>query len=346
MNRILSKGLEEMLREMAFTPHIFEEETNADNDRWTEQLRLLGERLFPWSNPSPFMISNLYDGSWEYKVSEYIQQLSPEVRHIAQTLFTEIKKILVTQPAIRNWPGDSELEWANQATDLLEQEQIDCLVVSEKICNQLRNDGYDATALQEIENNVFWNNLIPDNSIPMVINEQVKKLKLICLHSQYIAISSAYIEGKSSDEASLIKGIMKAITHRPKHYTTNVCIDVHCELAARLSSEQKNNKKKNIEIYFKRIPSKNIKRIRIIFWNKVRERILLAGNIATRNGNERFKPRWGIHLGHIARGSENNMDDMTLWHLLTHRDINYWYKKLYQTNIIEEPIEISNGKQK
>ncbi len=326
-----------MLKEIAFTPHIFDEESNIDNADWPNQLRILGERMFPWNSPSPFVVSNLYDGSWESQAGMYIRQLSPNVKPIAQSMLTKLKDVLVSRPACGDWPGDEETKWANEAIKFIGKEAgIDKLVTSSHCENISDKTEAGVHSIIDVSKNGFWSKLISSGDVPMIIRKQIEKLKLICLHASYIAISSAYITGGTDDETRFVREMIKFIANRPKEYVESV-VDIHCYI----KKEQNANDKiiENIKRTFRRFVSDRLC-IKLFFWPKefVRDRILLAGDATSVNGKPRFKVRWAIFMGHIARPKEHSDADITHWSLLDAKEMNHRYKRWYQTDPRLGPI--------
>lgn len=328
-----------MLKEIAFTPHIFDEMSNIDNPNWADQLYVLGERLFPWQGACPFVVSNLYDGSWEHKALEYIQDITSDTKAKAQSLLVKIKEILVTRPAFADWPGEDEIKWAREAIELLQNSLIHRLVACISTTKTLRQEGQNLHALSDVTDSGFWNNLQPDDSPPRIICEQIKRLKMIGLHAGFISISSAHIYGGEDCETGFVQELIKLAASRPANYG-NVLIDVHCQ-ATRSDITESSPIVMNVKESFEQFCSDNTQ-VRIYFWPKtqVLDRILLSGDITTISGKIRLKPRWGIYMGHIARRGENNPNNITQWSLLGAKGINHWNHVYYQSQPTLGPLDV------
>jgi hypothetical protein len=325
-----------MIKELAFTPHIFDEETNSANSKWHEQIRVLGEKMFPWCSPTPFVVSNLGEGGWDCQVNTYVGAIKTNTKYLVQSLILQMKNIMVKHPLWGDWPGDNEIEWANQALKISENKfcPIERIVTTDAIALSMKN----VYALNDITGSGFWNGLAPNNTLPMVISDQVKRLQILCVHAKYISISSAYLNDGKSDESDFVFALIQNIDSSTIH-KERVHFDVHCQASSGLI-KQDSPEVLNLIGKFKKYAKYKVQ-IQLNFWDKIRERILLAGEKTAVSGETKMKVRWGISMQHIARATDVNQNDQTYWILLTPQSIYYWYNYFYQRKPILGPLLVT-----
>src|SRR5687767_10805274 len=102
-----------MLAEFALTPSVFDEQAHADGETWRDQLRKLGNGMFPDTGAWPVMVSNLYDGSWHHLAVKTAKAITDHrARRLCEDLLENAAKTLVRRPAAcSDWPGDDSVAW-------------------------------------------------------------------------------------------------------------------------------------------------------------------------------------------------------------------------------------------
>jgi len=330
------KGLVRMLKEIALTPEVFNPNSYSNEDNLLSHMRTMGSRLLFYSGANPFMLSNLYDGSLRQEIIKTVQAIEPPIKYTIQNMCEKLAPLFVTRPPMGNWP-DSDENWALEAINSSQNndKKINRIVACEETAKSLRTQGYKLSGVFETQDEVFWQDMYSHDHIPMIIQEQISSLRLICLHAGFIAVSSAYIKGTDTDETEFVLELIKKTVYL--NYNSIVLFHVHAEgpdiheagpdYENRLNHLTTNIKQKLLEV------SNDKAKIILYVWPKLRERILLAGISTTRDGKLVPNARWGIHLGHIARPNEKSTSDYTEWKILGKCGLMDWHRYFYSDGL-------------
>lgn len=324
-----------MLKEIAFTPFVFDEAFNTSNRRWAESLSEMARFLFPLQAPCTCLVSNLHKSNWLPIVLEKISNCTDHsLKVILQQFFTKVNDYLVERPSVTDfeYPGGNDDMWADEA---LQSSQTHGEIDKIFTCHETAQGQDNFFEVREFLSESFINTLLVNNLVPMVIDEQIARLKQLCLHASYISISSAYFRGAELDFA---KHLIQKAGSRPSNFS-NVVIDIHLEIP-----EDKDEQERIMNYVRRRLKENMNERtiIRLYGWKKIRERVLLAGDQTTVSGQLRFKPRWGINTYHIARFGETNLDDKTNWSIMKKNEIIHWNKVYYQFKPILGPLDVEH----
>ncbi len=134
-------------------------------------------------------------------------------------------------------------------------------------------------------------------------------LSKICLHGEFLSLISPHIGGRSDDETDFAAALIRRAFDRPPGYPTPQ-IEVHVEGPSfdaphPAFTEAQRKKVDNIDASLREALQPG-QRISLVVWPKLLDRYLLAGLVqADASGANRKYPRWGVHLGHIARKSDS-----------------------------------------
>ncbi len=181
-------------------------------------------------------------------------------------------------------------------------------------------------SIDEVMDAGFWRGIESDASPRMVIAEQVKLLRKLCLHSEWIAVINAHGFGSEQDFSLQL---LETAFRRPSSFGP-IHVELHSEAPdvvdpiQRRASEEKqaDNMRPKIQRFLK-TPHK----VDLYFWPKLLDRVIVAGNFVKESGGTtRKRPRWGVSMNHVARGSEPNIPP-TEWKLLRPESLNDWFRK-------------------
>ena len=334
-----------MLKELCFCPQILDESSNEGDAGWADHLRELGRSMFPRDSVCPFVVSNLYGGSWHREASEAVKAIRSESRRLdVQKLLSQVDNVLVTRPARGGWPN-SEAMWAKEAflSGATDQERIDRVVACAQTAASWDEPGSDLFPLPAVSEDRFWQGMTSDDSPPYDIDEQILRLRLICLHSQFVSFASPHIYGGDNDETDFAKALIRCIASRPKDYPSAI-VDVHTQ-GPRMSADDpgfndalSHRKVSVVSALRDVVPSEG--KTRLWLWPKFNDRVLLAGEMA---GSGKPKIRWGVHCGHIAR-VRDDPGRLTEWKLLRRPQVGHWRRVFYEPapgKLLDGPIAVA-----
>jgi len=313
-----------MFKELAFTPFVFDEAMNTTNNRWSDSLRRLLTFLFPEQSPSQYMVSNLHDGNWNPVLTNIIDDCPvPSAKILLQQFQTKVDDLLVIRPSVTafEYPGGPDETWAIEA---LKSDKVHGKIDQIFACSETAQGHENICVLNDILMDSFVETLMFDNLVPMVMDEQLKVLEKILLHASYISMSSAYFH---ASELYFAKALITKVGDRPSEFD-NAIIDIHIQ--APESEDDVSHRVSNIQRQLQGCLTGKTT-VRLFVWEKLRERVLLAGDVTTVSGEQRLKARWGVNTSHIARSGECDPEDKTPWSVMTQTDIIHWNKRFYQT---------------
>ncbi|MFC1792718.1 hypothetical protein ACFL3Q_03935 [Planctomycetota bacterium] len=307
-----------MFTEIALTPHVFDEVSNPDRDKWLEGIRELGHGISPRTASGPIIVVDLYDGGCSAEMVESIKRISDHtVRDKAQSILKLIKdRYAVLRPVEGDWPDD-ESGWKCECLISHAKEPLGKILISHSLysthtgCDPVFSIHHPAD-----EHSGFWNNIQSHGNIDMDVDIQVRVLRPICIHADYIAIKSPYINGGTDDETTFAAKLIKSALNRPSNYPKIKFVELHLDGKQITDSKIFTRIASNISTeIINVIKSKADLEVRFHFWPHFTDREIVAGFF--NNGNK--YPRWGISMNHIARPNETQQS--TTWSIIAQKNL-------------------------
>ncbi len=218
-----------MLAEFALTPAIFDDQANADQQAWREQLRELGSGMFPRTGPAPVIISDLYAGSWRHVAEALAGQVHDQsARYLCQGILTRVKHVLVPRPAVADvWP-DTDIDWAREAIASHATEPLQRIVATATTHAAIGAECPAIRCIAECADSGFWAGDWPSSSPPMDIASQVENLRKLCIHADFLCLITPEIYGGADDETDFAVALMQRAFQRPAGFGT-VEVEIHTE---------------------------------------------------------------------------------------------------------------------
>lgn len=304
-----------MFTEIALTPHVFEEESNPDNELWLESLRELGREISPRNAAEPIIIADLYKGSCLHEALRAIGNISDHrVKDHAQRICAQMKKYAAPRPDELEWPVYEE-DWTKEASQSHAKEPLGRILLSDNYFQSYAANSEPCYSIYHTidEQSGFWNGIRSHGDVEMNISTQVDTLRPICIHADYIAIRLPYVNGGDDDETIFAGKVIKSAINRPSGYPELKFVEMHLD-GGRIS--RFDNVVSNITSKVKEIVSSDgVLKMYFYFWPHFTDRELIAGFCQ----NEIKYPRWGISMNHIAKPNETQ--SMTHWSIIAQKDI-------------------------
>lgn len=329
-----------MLTEFAFTPAVFDESAHEDPELWCEQLRRLSLSMFPETSAWPVVVSDLYEGSWMEQVIPVIQKIrNPKAKVLCQGLITQIKRMTVSRPICGEWP-ELDSDWCMEAIASGQVEAIERIIAT-RSTKEVSPDAFSLVrAIGEINDRGFWAGIEADASPPMVINDQVRLLQKLCIHSEWVALVNPY--GLTSEQDFGIQLLQAAFTRDASYGMID--FEFHCQepdtsdLIERAKRQRNLTKNMSMQIQGVHSGSQNVN---LYFWPSLRERILICGVYTSlSDGTKRKSPKWGVSMNHVAH-QQGRADEETEWKLLRRERLNKWFRKYVSEDSSGQPTPVA-----
>lgn len=279
-----------MLKEFAFTPHVFSPPTGAVTEQWRRCVRTIAIRLFT-SSIVPIVVAGLHSGSdgssWEREVVDRINRIQDHsLRAEVQSLFRKLADSVVYRPACTCWPGDDESGWCEEVAETNALEPIHQVIVQD----DLHVSGHPRVfSCRDADSFEFWQVLQERLPNPQSLTDVVRPIRTILFHSTHLIISAPY----AGTTAFAFECIRQALS-RPAGFPSP-SIEVHQALARDANPETR--------IAWIRSQLPRDRGIRWYFWpdnDSYRERLVLGGWLASLGANEvRFVGRFGVSFTHV-----------------------------------------------
>lgn len=345
-----------MLTEYALTPHIFDDEYNADDPDWLAQLRLFGERLLPASQDGVFntVIANLHAENWLFcgfapliDNLQARQDSNRSVRLPALDLLKQLRPRLERQLVRRpicdsNMPLD-EAGWVDEAFSSSKSSSIPIHRIV--ACSSYRRDSEtpdQPIALLDTRQETFWNGISATQELPADISEQCNAIRSMCTFYKFIAFASPYLDVQGSTDLGFVVEMVKTAFNRPRGFGSPARIDLHTKGPAVKEDRQSFVYRIREKLIYKLGEQADV--IRLYLWPHLLERRLLVGRI---NGD---KPAvvWAVSMTHVARRSLDgpNQEDATFALLPakgTSRHTSRYYNNSSGKPYPESPVLIRGG---
>lgn len=315
-----------MLTELALTPDVFDQQRHGDVPSWREKIRSLGRGLFPPGNPCPTIIADLYDGTWSIELGRAIGRAAdPGAENLLKSMRSKLERACVKRPCRGDFP-DEEAKWIQEARAFDQDAPLDRIVGTDQSCERAdaRQCGLSMTGAD-----AFWNGITGVRYPPMELAAQMGLLRPICLHASFVCIASPYIYGSGANDFDFVAALIRQAASRPPGFRNIGRVDIHTEGPAELN--ERDNRRDHVFRELRMQVPQVRPEVRLYFWPKLLERILLAGDL-TRDatGGSTGKTRWGVYLGHVARpASDGPNADPTTWTLLHDSAASNWHHRLY-----------------
>ena len=311
-----------MLTEFALTPSIFDAALHPDAGEWQEQLRELGQGMFPRVAASPVIVSNLHGGAWEGVAGGTIARLrDPRVRNLCQGLLTRLAAAFVRRPVRGGTPG-TELQWAQAALAFRAEEPIERIVVTEAAKADTLADEASVFSLRHVNDEAFWTGISSAGPQEMVVATQVGRLSKLCKHADFLLLVSKDIHGGDDDETRFAVELIRSALSRPPGFDVPE-VEVHTQGPDRdPKSATLRRIVSNVGQSLRAVLLPG-QQVRLVMWAKLLDRLVIAGsNTRGSAGKTTRRPRWGVAMSHIARpGDVRKGHPPTNWSLLQSADL-------------------------
>lgn len=281
-----------MLREFAFTPHVFAHQTNECEADWIECLRSIGRNLRPSSDtPIRIIISDLYsDGSasgWETvsrELADGIPRGNP-ARDLAMALLGRMKTLAVAREPVGGWPGEDEIAWIAEASLSFTSMPFDRLVATVPATSE---EMVRASQLRDVLNDAFWDGSGPILTPRGSSEEQARLIAGMACHADFVDIVLPY-----GNEQEFGCDIVRSVDRlprraRPRH------VRVH-------TREVENSASRGLYLSSECNVDPASTQLTWCFWpgKALRERVVIAGRISRSGGSLVRGARWGLYMGHV-----------------------------------------------
>jgi hypothetical protein len=295
-----------MLTELALLPSVFDADVNATDSEWRELLRACIQFLRLPSLAASVVVSDLYDGSWRYEVERIVNGIPEQrTRQLCKDLFRAVEKLLVRRPCnLSSYPTD-EMEWAKEAFLSHAVSPIDRIVAAAGACVKAKGVCPSIQALRDVENASFWHGAFGARSLPLDIQQQVRCVSKVILHSDWIALTGPHaLTGDGSFAEVLFReACALRSTFGP------VRLEVHTKVLDTGPEGQKSTTD-YLSSRFKRF-ARHGDSVEVYYWPSMLERRLFGGTYTQREGGDRKKKRWCVSMTHSALPSDRRDEDVT-----------------------------------
>jgi hypothetical protein len=304
-----------MLTEIAMTPEVFDQKSNPDVASWIDCLNALGANLFPRTAACPAMISNLQGGAWMEEVRNRLKNAADHrVIDRLQRILKIIEEILVTRPQANGWP-DSEVEWVLEAAESHKLEPIGRVLMTQALLGQVHANGAPLGTIRDVDTASFWDGITSSCDVVMDVGAQVRLLRPICVHADYIALKLPYARG-GGDETEFAAGVVRSAYSRPAGFTAPI-IELHLNGMDHITQPQRLVSAVTACLDAGALRGKTIE---VVVWRQFLDRIMIAGMTKEEpDGTKRQYPRWGVRFSHIAH--PNDRRQPTGWNLVRRHDL-------------------------
>lgn len=328
-----------MLPEFAMTPAVFEQTAHTGDYELRDCLRELGSNLFPNTSVWPAVVADLHGGTWW-------QQVEPELRALSQTptgallrnLLERLPQVRVNRPGCLDWPT-TEAEWLDEACRTHRMLPLHWVLTSESYSSTVGPDDQTpgrprVGPLTAIFGPGFWDDVKSHASPEMNITRQIAALRTVTSHSDVVHLLNPYLGGGDGKkrEIDFAISLILAVHRRPASLSPSPAVALHTlgikddpnspDGPSRLAGRAKGIAD---EIGPKLARSKSVQ---LFLWPDFKERHVIGCQRAERgDGSIREQPRWGVHLGHVARTGDSLDMEETRWRLLDNNELGKLFDK-------------------
>ncbi|MDY3561971.1 hypothetical protein R5W23_003402 [Gemmata sp. JC673] len=312
-----------MIAEFALTPWVFDQTAHHNStEDWRIWLSTLAHRMFPQRNLCPVLVTDL-SGLWTEAARKFVDQISDHrAKGYAQRLFAQIGARLVRRqlapgavnPAREDW-------WAQAGCRASTVELIDRLIATAGCHATLTGTLSALRSLADVEDDRFWQDISVEWSPLATVPAQVATLRKLSLHGEFVWLATPYATGARHDETPFACAMIRDVFRRPRGFDPPVEVELHTQrphvgtVAEHLDAV--------CEAVLPYLPKAQT--VRHVVWEKLLERIALAGVFTTTSTGRKHAPRWGVHMGHIARKHEAQSGATHEWKQLNDDRVGYWF---------------------
>jgi hypothetical protein len=221
----------------------------------------------------------------------------------------------------------TEDEWLHEADASRQQIDIDRVVSSMKWTNPktLRR----VKNISDVGRDGFWPEMAPSRCPETIVEKQMAVLSPITTHSAFIAFASAHLDGSSKDLEFVIEMVKQARGRKPG-YASFDQLDLHTE-----GTVEENLRELRLQRVYNKIKDvlkAPLPRVRLFFWHKLVERVLLAGDVSA--GPESPNIRWVTAMTHVVRPNSDPPDgDAPTWTVLPPKPATKWVNRFYSATV-------------
>ena len=198
-------------------------------------------------------------------------------------------------------------------------------------------------SLDEVEDGGFWRDITSDAHPQMVIADQIKLLRKLCLHSEWVALINPHT---STNEIDFALELLRTVKDRPAGFPS-VQFELHTqEPQGCVDESDRLTRLRNVTQNVSRRVSNVLNApdlVELYFWPKILERRIVAGAYTSDSlGNKQKSPRWGVSMNHVARGADPTADP-TNWSLLRREELDIWFRKYVKEDVLNKPMPARIG---
>lgn len=246
-----------MLTEYALTPELFDDEYNAGDPEWLEQLRQLGHRLLPLDQHQicNTVISNLYGGTWFYyglqpiidnmgKRQENDSSLLPGLDLLVKTFHRRIESHLVTRPCCADELPNTEQDWVNEAENSIHGSTVPLhIIISTSQIDRSTNSCH----LPDSWKSEVWQGNPATQCLSSDLSQQVFTFRRSCTFYDFLAVCSPHLDVQGSKDLDFAVALINQAIDRPVDFEPLLRVDLHTKIDPHSSNH--NNLAKRINDY-------------------------------------------------------------------------------------------------
>jgi hypothetical protein len=215
-------------------------------------------------------------------------------------------------------PG-SEAWWARSGCAAAAAEPIDRLVATAGCHAELAGTHAALRPLADIDTDAFWEGIRAEWSPPASIPAQVKTLRKLSVHGEFVWLAVPYV-----NEMPFACALVESVFRRPHRFQPPAEVELHTQPSR---DDTMPDHLAGVRRDVRRV-LKPGQRIRHVVHQRLLDRIVLAGAFTTTTTTAReHAPRWGVHMGHIARPYDN-AGERHEWKLLSEDGVSRWFNSL------------------
>lgn len=313
-----------MLKEFALSPHLFDEKHHSGGDQsWLDLIGLFFRLAHPPGQAHLVVVSDLRDGQWKQTVDHLIDNASPHVKTSLFALKSKLKEMLVQRPACLA-SATSEDEWLHEADVSRVKSNIDRVVSTSRWGNP--SDLKRVKCISDVASEMFWPEMAPSRCPRTEIGEQIAVLSPVVTHSEFLSFASAHLDIHGDKDLDFVIEMVKAARSRQAGFTPFKQLDLHTRGDVDSGARQRQATR-----IFDRIKvelGEPFPQIRIFFWPRLLERVLLAGSLS--DGVPTPNVRWVIAMTHVVRPRSDPPDgDPPTWTVLPQKPASKWASRFY-----------------
>lgn len=326
-----------MLTEYALTPHLFDDQYNAEQPEWLDRLRAFGQRLLPAdsSRVCNTVVSDLCDGSWYatgfQPLIQDLERRQGEDRTtltalaLLKTLRPRLEDCLVKRPFCSELLPDTEEQWACEAENSIIRSQ---LPIHRIVGSHRLTPGPQRHTLPRTQEEAFWDTVAATRTIPADVGQQLGAVQRMCSFYSFLAFASPQVSalGSGKDLTFAIE-LAKAAFRRPRDFPPPQRIDIHAQ-GMMGGDTQRHQQAGQILQRIQDELGRAAFKVRVFLWRTIKERRLLVGHSDGSDAHPRVI--WGVAMTHVARpGTDDPARDRHTFSVLDRRETSRLSSEFY-----------------